>query len=88
MSLEKFREASDVLKEAATSIEGPSSDRLRDHAAQLAKFAERDRGPDHGTVARYQQKLKDIKEDEPAAADAIDEANDRLNEYRETVEGV
>lgn len=88
MSVEKLREASDALREAATSIEGASGDRLREHANRLAELAERDRGPDHGTVARHQQKLKDIKGDEPAAADAVDEANERLNEYRQTVEGV
>lgn len=88
MSLQKLREASDALREAATSIEGASGDRLQEHADRLANLAERDRGPDHGAVARYQQKLRDIKEDEPAAADAVDEANERLNEYRQTVEGV
>ncbi|QHS16255.1 hypothetical protein GWK26_03310 [haloarchaeon 3A1-DGR] len=88
MSIEKLHEASDVLREAATAVEGPAADRLTERADRLAALADRDRGPDHGTVARLQQKLKDLKADEPAAADAVDEANALLNEYRETVEGV
>ncbi|WP_096389038.1 DUF7553 family protein [Halopenitus persicus] len=88
MSTEKLHDASDVLREAATAIEGPADERLTEQADRLATLAERDRGPDHGTVARLQQKLKDVKSDDPDAADAVDEANALLNEYRETVEGV
>jgi hypothetical protein len=88
MSLEKLQEAGDVLREAGESIEGAGSERLHEQADELSKLAERDQGPDHGHVARYQQKLRDIKEDEPDTADAVDEAIRLLNDYRETVEGV
>lgn len=88
MRLEKLRGASDVLREAGESIEGSGAERLREQADQLSMLAERDQPPDHGRIARHQQKLKDIKEAEPATAAAIDEANTLLNDYRETVEGV
>lgn len=88
MDLEKIQEASKVLHEAAESVEGTGSERLREQAEELEKLSNQDRGPDHGQIARYQQKLRDIKEDAPSVADAVDEANERLNEYRETVEGV
>lgn len=88
MDRAKLREASDVLNEAAESVQGTTGDRLREQAEQLADLATRTHGPDHGRIARVQQKLTDIEADEPAAADAIDEAYELLNEYRETVEGV
>lgn len=88
MDLEKLREASNVLREAADSVGGTAGEHLRTQADELGNLADRERGPDHGRVARHQQKLRDIKEDEPSAADAVKAANKRLNEYRETVEGV
>ncbi|SEH68774.1 hypothetical protein SAMN05192561_1373 [Halopenitus malekzadehii] len=88
MSSQKLRDASDVLREAATAIDGNAGDRLAEQADRLGTLADRDRGPDHGTVARHQQKLKDITADEPTATDAVNEANDLLNAYRETIEGV
>lgn len=88
MTQEKIREASNVLQEASASIEGAVGERLQNQADELSGLAERDREPDHGRIARHQQKLKDIKEVAPAAAEAVDEANERLSEYRETVEGV
>ncbi len=88
MSTEKIRDASAVLAEASRSVEGEEADRLKDQAESLSSLAERDRGPDHGRIARHQQKLKDIQGDHPSTADAVDEANALLNEYRETIDGV
>lgn len=74
MSVEKLREPGNVLREPGESIEGRDGERLREQADQLSELAERDRRPDHGGIARHQQKLKAIEEAEPAVADAIDEA--------------
>jgi hypothetical protein len=88
MSQEKLREASDVLREASESTGSEASERLRAQADALAELAGADRGPDHGRVARHQQKLREIERDASDVGDSIDRANALLNEYRETVEGV
>jgi len=88
MSQEKLREASEILRDAAESIEGESAERLAAQADALANHAAAKRGPDHGQVARHQEKLREIKADAPGIADAIDRAYALCNEYRETIEGV
>lgn len=90
MTSEEIREASEVLDQAAERTDDEDlRERLTEQADQLAALAERDRGPDHGRVARHQGSLRDIKADAGGALDEpIDEANDLLNAYRETVEGV
>lgn len=88
MSLEKLREASDVLREPGESIEGREGERLRDQGDRQSELRERDRRPDHGRIARHRGKLEDSKEAGPAAADAIDGALTLLDEYRRTLEGV
>lgn len=92
MAIEELREASDALERAAADADDPElRERLERQADQLADLAgrERDRGPDHGRIARHQGALRDIRDAAGGALDdAIDEANDRLNAYRETVEGV
>lgn len=88
MSQEKLREASQVLRDASESTEGEVRERLQSGADALADLADAERGPDHGQVARHQQKLREIAEAASDVEDSIDRANALLNEYRETVEGV
>ncbi len=88
MDQEKLRKASEVLRDAAESIEGEPAERLHAQADALASHADAERGPDHGGVARHQEKLRSIKADADAVADEIDRAYALCNEYRETVEGV
>lgn len=88
MSQEKLREASDVLREASESTDGEASERLRTQADALAELADAKRGPDHGRVARHQQKLREIEATASEVGDGIERANALLDEYRETVEGV
>jgi predicted metal-dependent hydrolase len=90
MTSEEIREASEVLERAAADVDDENlRERLSEQADQLAALAERDRGPDHGRVARHQGSLRDIRADAGGALDEeIDAANDLLNAYRETVEGV
>jgi hypothetical protein len=88
MDQETLREASEVLRDAAESTDGEPAERLHAQADALARHADADRGPDHGQVARHQEKLRTIKTDVEAVADEIDRAYALCNEYRETVEGV
>lgn len=88
MSQQKLRDASEELRDVLNAVDSDVRQQLQDQAKALADLADQQRGPDHGRVARHQQKLRDIKREAPAAADAIDRANNRINEYRETIEGV
>jgi len=88
MSQSKLREASEILRTASESIEGDPAERLRAQADALADHAGADRGPDHGQVARHQEKLREVKADAGAVVDEIDRAYALCNEYRETIEGV
>lgn len=88
MRQEKLREASTALREASGTADGEASERLQAQADALAELAGADRGPDHGRVARHQQKLREIEATASEVGDSIDRANALLNEYRETVDGV
>jgi hypothetical protein len=88
MDQETLREASEVLRDAAESTDGEPAERLHAQADALASHADAGRGPDHGQVARHQEKLREIRADAGAVADEVDRAYALCNEYRETVEGV
>lgn len=88
MSQETLREASKILREASESIDGEPARRLDTQADALADHADAERGPDHGQIARHQEKLREIKSDADAVAGEIDRAYALCNEYRETIEGV
>lgn len=89
MARDELREASKLLDEAVSDVEEPDArDRLREQAAQLDQLATRDQGPDHGRLDRHQHALRTIKTDAPEVADTVDEANELINAYRETIEGV
>lgn len=89
MSSDPLLEASEGLAEAGRATEGPIGDRLADLAEQLRGLAGRDRPPDHGRLARLQQHLREVADgaDDPAA-EAADRANELVNAFRETIEGV
>jgi hypothetical protein len=66
-----------------------ASQRLEAAADQLDTLAERERGPDHGRLARIENALDDVRESVGADATAeIDAAHDAAVAFRETVEGV
>lgn len=88
MDLEKLRDASDALHDASDATSGDVAERLATQADALADLADGDRGPDHGQVARHQEKLREIKAEAPSIADQVEAAYQFLNDYRETVEGV
>ena len=90
MTRENLATASQRLEAAADAADdGPSAQRLRDLADQLDTLAERERGPDHGRLARIENALDDVRESVGADATAeIDAAHDAAVAFRETVEGV
>lgn len=89
MAREELTAASQVVEQAAETAEDTGVvDRLKTQAAELRALADREQGPDHGGLARHQQKLRDIKEAAPETTEFIDEANEHINAYRETLEGV
>jgi hypothetical protein len=85
----ELAEAAEILERAAADADGEAAEALRSQAEQLNALAERDRGPDHGRLDRHQQALRDVKADvDDAVANRIDEANDLIVTYRETLPGV
>lgn len=90
MTREDLATASDLLESAAEETDnGDASERLSDLAAQLDRLATADRGPDHGRLARIQSALADLGDGDGAdVAGTLEEADDRLVEYRSHLEGV
>jgi hypothetical protein len=90
MTRENLATASDRLDAAADATDDEdAAQRLRDLADQLDSLAERERGPDHGRLARIENALGDLQErvGEDAAAE-IEAGHDAVIAFRETVEGV
>lgn len=85
---ETLATASDLLASAADDA-GDHADRLRELSDQLGSLADQDRDVDHGRLARIQSGLDEIQPDlDDDAAATLDEANDEINAFRETIEGV
>ncbi len=85
---EHLATASDLLASAADDA-SDHADRLRELSDQLGSLAEGDRDVDHGRLARIQSGLDEIQPDlDDDAAAPLDEANDEINAFRETIEGV
>lgn len=82
--------ASSVLESAADeTASDAAAERLGELADQLDRLSTADRGPDHGRLARIQSALNDLREgDGSDVGDALDEADDHINAYREDLEGV
>lgn len=89
MARDKLQTAADHLESASATASGDASDRLAELSSQLETLAARDTDPDHGRLARIQNKLHDLESDvgDDAAA-TISDANDAINGFRETLEGV
>jgi hypothetical protein len=90
MTRENLATASDRLESAAdASDDEDAAERLRDLAGQLDSLAERERGPDHGRLARIENALGDLQESaNEEAASEIEAGHDAVIAFRETVEGV
>lgn len=89
MAREQLQTAAEHLTTAAESTGADATERLQDLADKLDSLATQERGPDHGSMARIQNSLNDIKADVDAdAVAAIDEAKTAISDYRSTVDGV
>jgi hypothetical protein len=89
MTRDELATASDRLEAAAEAATDDDAERLQDLADQLDELATRNRGPDHGRLARTELALDDLVESaDDDAASHIDAAHEAVIDYRETVEGV
>lgn len=89
MARDQLQSASDRLRDAAEDAPTDLAARLDGQADRLHDLAEREHAVDHGTLARVETKLGDLKEDAPATiADAVGAALEDVRAYRSTVEGV
>lgn len=90
MPRENLLEAADQLSTAADACDDEAAAAtLRDLAGQLEGLAERDQPPDHGRLARIQRHAAELAGDcSPPARTAIETADDHVNAFRETIEGV
>lgn len=92
MVIDELQDASETLETAADDCDDDDlRERLVTQADALASLAERDRGPDHGRLARHTHALQDIAsdaDDDDAVAAAVDDALASIRAYRETVSGV
>lgn len=90
MTREELATASELLESAAEATDSAdAADRLSDLADQLDRLSTADQGPDHGRLARLQTALGDLADGDGAdVAGTIDEADNEIVAYRETLEGV
>lgn len=86
MAHEELAAASEVLERAAGDVPEQHRDRVETQAEQLASLAERERGPDHGRLARHMTALQELAD--ATDNDDIRRAYDHVKTYREGVEGV
>ena len=89
MGSDHLATAAELLDDAASTATGDAADRLREQSDAVAALASRDRGPDHGRLARIEHVLTDVEAglgDDAAAA--VEHALAELREYRSGVEGV
>jgi hypothetical protein len=89
MSREHLRRASEHLGTAAEVADGDAGERLREQAEQFARLADRERGPDHGRLARHERALREVAADAGEAVTAhVEDALEAVHAHRETIEGV
>jgi hypothetical protein len=86
MTREQLRTASEALERAADAVDEEYRDRIESQAASLSDLATRERGPDHGRLARIDRILTELIE--ATGNDDIRTARSEVRSYRETVEGV
>ena len=90
MTRTELATAGDALEAAAEGTDDPAAaERLETLAGQLHDLAEAAEGPDHGRLARIQAALNEVEGDvSETVAGQIEDADDEINAYRETLEGV
>jgi hypothetical protein len=86
---EHLRRASQHLKAAAEVADDEDRERLHEQSDQFARLAERERGPDHGRLARHERVIDDVATSaNDDVASHVEDALERIHAYRETIEGV
>ena len=90
MSRDELEHAAESIRQAADAAsDDEAQDRLQNQAATFDDYADADRGPDHGQLARHEHILNDIADDEGGAvASNLEDALASISAFRETVEGV
>lgn len=90
MTRVELTRAADLLREASNGMDDDALvERTSGTAEQLARFADADRGPDHGRIARIENTLREIEADTEGDVRAtVERAHGQLSAYRETVEGI
>jgi hypothetical protein len=89
MTRENLANASELLVSAANNADDDAAERLQSLSDQLDTLADRDRGPDHGRLARIESGLDEVQtEVSDDVATTIEDALDAIHAFRETIEGV
>ncbi|WP_248515798.1 DUF7553 family protein [Salinarchaeum laminariae] len=89
MTREQLQSASDRLRDVTAEAPEELAARIEDQADRLHDLAERDYSVDHGTLARVETKLGNLKDDGPSSVEeAVDAALEDVRAFRSTVEGV
>lgn len=89
MVREQLSEASDNLREAAVEARDKFEERLYERSDELARLAAADDGPDHGRLARITHALDELADDvEEETREHVQHAKEKVEEYRENVDGV
>lgn len=87
MTRENLASARDTLESAAEETSDDDvTDQLESQADQLDTLATRDRGPDHGRLARIENALHDLEDSD--VGDQVEAAHESVVAFRETVDGV
>jgi hypothetical protein len=87
---QELETASEHLESAArASADADVSERLSRVAQKLTVWLAADSGPDHGQLARIENRLHSLRDDVDASLrDDITTAHELVREYRSGVEGV
>ncbi|QCC58698.1 hypothetical protein NP511_09510 [Natrinema thermotolerans] len=90
MARDELENAADAIEAAAAAAaDDEAQERLENQAAKFAEYADADRGPDHGQLARHEHILNDIADEEGGdVASKLADALESISAFRETVEGV
>ncbi len=90
MARAELANAADAIDAAAAATaDDEAQERLENQAAKFAEYADADRGPDHGQLARHEHILNDIADEEGGdVASKLEDALESISAFRETVEGV
>ena len=89
MTRDELIAASQSLETAAEGADTEVADKLAAQAATLATLADREKGPDHGRLAKIEHSLRSLQASvDEAGSDQIDDALDHVKAYRSTVDGV